>query len=374
MTVAVRLLATVAAPQATATADAPEVLPRSDRRLLAQRGDDEVVVQEMGVERGAEVRFPAPWPRGFGSVAVSPDGGAVVFAGLHAVRCVDAAGATRWEVRHGCWSSEECSEMHMSFDEYADDQEHEYPDSGSAAFSTDGKLVWAHVRGPLAGGDGEGPGDEEADAEDDQADELWLVLDAAQGRVLGSAETGTVGSASFHTLHPDPARMGLSIGEGEEGSPVLWGWWDGQRLSAQKIDDELILLAVSPSGRYLLTVDIGQYTLSLHSEQDGSVLRELDADGSVPQHPESSGGDRVYWDFEGAFVDEDTVVAGTSGSDSGYSTARHWLVDARTMTLRGRISYPFPVSGPARSAGDGAWYTVAADRTAVHLWRLADEA
>ncbi|MEU0088594.1 hypothetical protein [Streptomyces sp. NPDC006274] len=88
-----------------------------------------------------------------------------------------------------------------------------------------------------------------------------------------------------------------------------------------------------------------------------------------PEHPESAGGDRVYWDFDAAFAGEDAVVAGTSGCDAGYSTARHWLLDAQEMTLRGEISCPSPVTGTVCSAGDGSWYTVAADRTALHLWR-----
>lgn len=50
--------------------------------------------------------------------------------------------------------------MHASFDEYGEPGEHTdsrghlYADSGSVVFSADGKLVWAHVRGPLAAGAG----------------------------------------------------------------------------------------------------------------------------------------------------------------------------------------------------------------------------
>jgi hypothetical protein len=42
--------------------------------------------------------------------------------------------------------------MHQSFDEYADNQDHRYPERGSVGFSADGKLLWAHVRGPLSSG------------------------------------------------------------------------------------------------------------------------------------------------------------------------------------------------------------------------------
>ncbi|ATW50512.1 hypothetical protein CGZ69_24175 [Streptomyces peucetius subsp. caesius ATCC 27952] len=358
MTVTARLLSTVVAPLEAVSADAPEVTHRPGRRLMVQRGDDELVVRDLEADGPADVCFPAPWPRRFGEVAVSPEGDVAVFAGVHAVRAVESSGATRWEVRHGCWGGA-CSLVHTSFAQYADDEDHRYPDSGSAAFSVDGKLVWAHVRGPLSAG---------GESDDDQ--ELWLVLDAADGSVLGRARTMTVGSASYHTPHPDPAQMGLSVGEGEEGSPVLWGRWDGQRLSVRKVDDELLLQDVSPSGRRLLAVDIGQYTLYPHAADDGTVLGELDAEGTVPPHPGSSGGDRVYWDCEAAFVDEDTVVAGTSGCDAGFGTVRHWLVDARTMTLLDEISYPFPAFGPVRSAGDGRWYTVSGDGASVCLWEL----
>jgi hypothetical protein len=334
------------------------------RRLLVQRGDTELVTLDVtGADAGqaTEVRFPAPWPRDFGTVTVSPEGDAAVFAGVHAVRSVEATGTTRWEVRHACWDGS-CPLLHTSFAEYADDKDHFYADSGSAAVSADGRLVWAHVRGPLS---------DDGQAADDE--ELWLVLDAANGRVLDRAETETVASGSFHTPHPDPAQMGLSIGEGEEGSPLLWGRWDGHRLTVEQIGAERILLAVSPSGRHLLTVPVGQWSLDLHQVDEGAVLRKLDAQGTVPAHPANTGGDRVYWDFEAAFVDEDTVVAGTSECEARYGTARHWLVDVRGMTLRGEISYPFPVAGPARSAGDGTWYTVSEDRTSLHLWQLADE-
>ncbi|SEL54061.1 hypothetical protein [Streptacidiphilus jiangxiensis] len=364
MTISVRLVTTIAAPMDPASSGAPQVLHWPDRRFLVQRDDTEVVALDMDVlpaGRASEVRFPAPWPRRFGSVTVSPERDAAVFAGVHAVRSVDATGATRWEVRHGCWCGG-CPLLHPSFDAYAHDEDHLYADGGSVAVSAGGRLVWAHVRAPL-GGDG--------DTEDDQ--ELWVVLDAMDGRVLGRVNTTTAASHSEHTPHLDPAQMGLSVGEGEEGSPALWGRWDGRQLTAAQIGFDLVLLAVSPAGRHLLTVDAGQWSLGLHRAEDGSLLRELNAQGTVPSHPRDTGDDRVYWDYDAAFVDENTIVAGTSECDAPHGTARHWLVDVQEMTLRGEISYPFLVSGPARSAGDGAWYTVSKDRTAVHLWKLAGE-
>ncbi|GHF21322.1 hypothetical protein GCM10017786_64100 [Amycolatopsis deserti] len=113
---AARLVATVPAPLAPANADAPEVV----HRMLVQRGDTELVALDPGSRR--EVRFPAPWPRRFGTATVSPRGDFAVFAGLHAVRAVDPAGSTRWEVRHACWRA--CDAMHASPAEYADAGHH----------------------------------------------------------------------------------------------------------------------------------------------------------------------------------------------------------------------------------------------------------
>lgn len=360
---AARLVATIAAPLDPTSSDAPEVLHWPGRRLLVQRGDTELVTLDLrSPEAGtrSEVRFPAPWARRFGTATVSPEQDAAVFAGVHEVQSVTATGAPRWKIRHGCWCSS-CAETHLTFDEYSRDDDHAHAEQGSAAFSSDGSLVWAHVIGPLANAP-------DTDAEQ----ELWVMLDAASGRVLGHAETMTVASNSVHTPYPDPARMGLSIGEGEEDSPALRGLWNGHDLTVERIGIERILLDVSPTGRELLTVPLGQWSLTIHDARDGSVRQELEAAGTVPPHPMNTDGGRVFWDYEAAFVDDDTIIAGTAECDARNGTIRHWVVDARTMALRSEVIYPSPVWGSPRSAGGGTWYTVAKGGTAVHLWRLAN--
>lgn len=159
---------------------------------------------------------------------------------------VTAAGAARWRIGHGCWCGS-CRETHLTFAQYSRDDEHAHAEKGSAAFNSDGSLLWAHVIGPLA------------DGPDTQAEqELWVVLDAASGRVLSHTEIMTVASGSWHTPCPDPAWMGLSIGEGEEDSPALRGLWDGHELTVETVGVERILLDVSPNGRKILTVPLGQ--------------------------------------------------------------------------------------------------------------------
>lgn len=208
----------------------------------------------------------------------------------------------------------------------------------------------------------------------DSPDE-WLVIDAADGRVLGRAGTLTVAAGSDHVPHPDPAQMGLSVGEGQDGAPVRWGRWDGERLSVECLgSDDRVLMAVSPSGDRLLTVAHYQEALSLLRLADGSVSAELEAESAVPPHPEmpeENDEPEARWDYECGFLDEDTLVAGTAESDEEYGGARHWLLDAHHLTVTGEIAYPFPPSGAPNALGDGTWTTLSEDRTAVHLWTLA---
>ncbi|MEU4623536.1 hypothetical protein AB0G04_26625 [Actinoplanes sp. NPDC023801] len=340
------LVATVPAWPDLGPADPPAVLSWGRRTLVMQRGDTEVAVRDLAGQQ-PERRFPAPWPRRYGSVTVSPAGDLAVFAGVHALRALDANGVLRWELRHGCWSAAWCTVNHATFAEYAEDDDHSFADHGSAAFSPDGERVWAHVR----------------DYADDEIDEQWMVVDAADGTVLGRTATMTAGSFSAHFPHPDPAYMGLTVGEGDEDSPVLWGHWDGRTLTAGRYVEK-VFLAVAPSGGHFLTADPGQWSLHLHRATDGTRLRLLDAETAVPP---ATGGGRVRWDLEAAFPWDDVAVAGTE-DDAG--APRHWLVDLVTMTVRGPVTYPVPVAGPARSAGPGLWCTISPGDAAVHLWTL----
>ncbi|MFE0382202.1 hypothetical protein ACFW1M_43155 [Streptomyces inhibens] len=359
-------MTTLSIPLSLAEADAPYVESwSSSRRLLVQRGGAELAVQELGrpaadLGMASTVRFPAPWPRRFGRCAVSPAGDLAVFAGVHALRAVDRTGAVRWELRHRCWAG---CEGHAAFEEYASDREHRYASSGSAGFSADGALVWAHIRGPLV----------QDRLEHHAWVEEWLVIDAANGRVLARADTRTAAAGSVHVPHPDPSQMGLSVGEGQEGAPLRWGRWDGETLSVDYFEGEdRMLSAVSPSGKRLLTVTHDQDILAVHQVVDGSVEAELGAD-VVPRHPEAEedyNDLEVFWDYEGGFIDEDTSIVGTVESDEEFGTGRHWLVDVNRMVSIEELTYPIPVSGLPRALGDGTWYTVSETDNVMHVWTL----
>ncbi|MEU2236336.1 hypothetical protein [Streptomyces vietnamensis] len=368
MSVQARLHATVPALLPSSQAGPPELSGLPGRRLLVQRSDDEVVARPLddgyAARPGAEIRFPAPWPRRRGTWEVSPDASLAVFAGVHAVRAVEPSGATRWEVRHGCWYGA-CREMHESYDEYAEDPNHRYPDGGSVGFSADGALVWAHVRGPLPEGE-LGP---------DTVDE-WLVIDAGTGRVLARANAESAAAGSLHVPHPaDPRRMGLTIGEGQDGAPLRLGSWDGERLDVTYVEGDLCLMSVSPSGERLMTVSHEQDALSVR-DLHGLLFEglEWDAESVLPPHPDAPSDDEdampVCWDWAGGFVDETTLVVSTAESDDEWGEVRHWLLDTTgTHGLR-PITYPAQPSGQPTALGNGTWATASESGEALHVWAL----
>ncbi|MEJ8640394.1 hypothetical protein WKI68_01035 [Streptomyces sp. MS1.HAVA.3] len=199
------------------------------------------------------------------------------------------------------------------------------------------------------------------------------MIDAADGRVLARADTRTSAAGSVQVPHPDPSQMGLTIGEGQDGSPLRWGRWDGQALTVDGFGDEdRVLMAVSPSGDRMLTVTHDQDTLAVHRVADGSVESELRAD-ALPGHPDADPDNEdaeVFFDYEGGFVDEGTAVVGTVESDEESGEGRHWIVGLTGMRPARRLTYPFPVSGLPRATGDGTWFTTTATENAVHVWGL----
>ncbi|MFE6852820.1 hypothetical protein ACFVDH_18760 [Streptomyces sp. NPDC057674] len=295
---------------------------------------------------------------------MAPDASLAVFAGVHAVRAVDPSGATRWEVPHGCWYGA-CRELHETYDEYADRQDHRYPESGSVGFSADSRLVWAHVRGPLP----------EGELSPDTADE-WLVIDAENGRVLARAEAAAAGS--LHLPHPtDPHQMGLSIGEGQDGAPLRWGRWDGRELTMDCLDGDLCLLSLSPSGDRLMTVSHDQDSLAVRDSRGALVeALEWNAEATIPRHPSApaagTGSEHdelvVCWDWAGGFLDETILVASTADSDEDWGQTRHWLVDTTGTHGFLPIDYPMPVSGEPTALGSGVWSTLSEAGDVLYVW------
>ncbi|MDX2706525.1 hypothetical protein PV350_27275 [Streptomyces sp. PA03-6a] len=301
--------------------------------------------------------FADPWPGWRNSAcAARAGGGLVVLSGQRSVLAVDSGGLTRWEYRHGCWGD--------------GPHRHDGPEpcpghfSGSVQVGADGRLVWAHVLPDID------HGDPEADSY-----EQWVVLDAADGTVLGHARVEGGSQGSHQLPPPDGSRMILATGQGQDGSPAYAGHWDGSALTVGEVGDGFrIPVAVHPGGRAFLSTPHGHEPLQLHRFPDGRVLMDRDAadlaggDGNT-----GDDGPEPAWDFVAGFVDGHTVIAGAYDARHHREASRHWLLDALTLRPLGAVAYPDqdPDQGDHPVAlGDGTWLTLAAGGTTLNRWAL----
>ncbi|MFE2857239.1 hypothetical protein ACFXJO_39745 [Streptomyces lavendulae] len=320
------------------------------RRALLPHGHELEVHDLDGLfagERAPVATFPLPWPgwdRGVNSV--SPDASYAVFSGQRAVRAVGAGGETLWEYRHDCWGPELGHPHSGDEQEVCRGLEH-----GSCRVSDDGRTVWAHV---VIG-----------------EQEHWVVLDSGNGRELARLPLDSAAAGSHHLSHPDGVHMGLSIGMGQDGILLHWARWDGTQLVDWDLNESMdrILMDVHPGHRGFLTVEHYGHDLRLHT-LDGDVLATGTPDPADTDEDE----DQPCWDYGCGFVDADTVIASTVDCDDDEDPAlsRHWLLDARTLEVRGRVTYPAaPATGYLLPLGDGTWLTHDGKTQTLNRWTVA---
>ncbi|MFD5948648.1 hypothetical protein ACFWAZ_20610 [Streptomyces collinus] len=129
-----------------------------------------------------------------------------------------------------------------------------------------------------------------------------------------------------------------------------------------------ILTDVHAGHSGFLTVEHYGADLRLHA-LDGTVLAEREP-GAVDDEDDDE--DETYWDYGGGFVDADTVIASTVESDEDPEQARHWLLDAHTLRIRGVVTYPTgPVDSYVRPLGDGTWLTYDDKSETLNRWARA---
>ncbi|GAB2328909.1 hypothetical protein STREPTOSP366_40810 [Streptomyces variabilis] len=297
-------------------------------------------------ERAPTVVLPLPWPRWDGGVhSVSPDGTFAVFSGQRSVRAMGRGGKTLWVYRHDCWGPEVGHPHTGDEQEVCRGSEH-----GSCGVSDDGRFVWAHVVvEPEPGG----------------WEERWVVLDARDGRELAWLPlTDSAAAGSNHLSYPDGVHMGLSIGMGQNGILLHWARRDGEKLTGWDVNESLdrILTDVHAGHSGFLTVEHYGADLRLHA-LDGTVIAERE------QPEPAEGEEETYWDYGCGFVDADTVIASTADSVRYPERARHWLLDAHTLRIRGVVAYPTgSVDGDVRPLGDGTWLTYDDRSETLNRW------
>jgi hypothetical protein len=236
--------------------------------------------------------------------------------------------------------------------------------------SDDGRLVWAHV---VHGGH---------DRDWDDWHECWVVLDAGDGRELARLRLDESAAAgSHHVSHPDGIHLGLCVGMGQDGVLLYWARLEGEKLTGGEVNRGMdrILADVHAGHAGFLTVEHCGADLQLHAP-DGTVLAERAPDTADDE-------DSSWWDYGCGFVDADTVIATTVDADAdregdsdaeddpdadGEHPLRHWLLHARTLEMRGAVTYSQgPVRGYARPLGDGTWLTYDSASETLQRWSAA---
>ncbi|MFF7732633.1 hypothetical protein [Streptomyces sp. NPDC007984] len=125
---------------------------------------------------------------------------------------------------------------------------------------------------------------------------------------------------------------------GQDGILLSWARWDGEKLTGWDVNEDLdcILTDVRAGHSGFLTVEHYGADLRRHA-LDGTVLAGRGPGSADDEYDDE---DETYWDYTCGFVDAETVIASTVESDEDPEQARHWLLDAHTLRIRGVVTYP----------------------------------
>ncbi|MFB7469590.1 hypothetical protein [Kitasatospora sp. NPDC056184] len=354
MSITAHLRASVKLPSGAALVNGFALERRGDGSLRALlRHGSELEVHDLeelfAGERAPAAVFPVPrtgWEHGRQSV--SPDGSFAVFTDQRAVRAVARDGSLLWEYPHACWG---CGSSQAHTD--GGPEVCPGPEHGSCLVSDDGRFVWAHIASVSAA---------------EHSREHWVVLDAGDGGESARLPLRDSTALGSHQLaHPDGVHVALDIGMGQDGVLVHWARWDGAELDGWVVSHHLdrILADVHPGHPGFLTVEDNGADLRLHG-LDRTVLAEREPEQGEDEDP-------PCWDHGCGFVDADTVIASTVDSDGAPERARHWLLDARTLGIRGTVDYPAgPVDSYVRPLGDGTWLTYDDANGTLDRWSAAE--
>jgi hypothetical protein len=230
-----------------------------------------------------------------GKHGISPDRQTATVSARSRVVVVDRAGSTVWEVPHASWGG-------------GDSQR------GSCWFSADGRFVWAHV------------------PTDDGPDE-WLLLGAKSGTTAGRVRLSCYSAGSDVIRHPDGNHVGLSVGEGQDGSETYFGRVQGGSPAVDRLDDRSrVLVAFSPDGDRFLTTAHSSGPLQLHRSSDHAVVAALEPEAAFD-------GDDAF-DFFGGFVGPELMLFTSVESDDVFVASVPDLGDVQRLQV------------PMRRAGD----------------------
>jgi hypothetical protein len=289
--------------------------PLSDERWLVCRPKArELLVVDHRLEPIWRLGLPSRWR---GRPAVTKDLSRDALSLQHEVLVLSGAG------------EEVCRLAHPDWDAFL-------VRSGCCAFALDQPYLWATVP------DVEG------------FDELWLV-DVDQQVVVDRRPLDSTAVGCDLLSHPDRRTIGLSIGEGQDGSLIRWARADQGRIQLRLVPSvDRILVDIHPSGAEYLSTPHDCFPgdeLVRHRFVDDAAIEGLSAWEVFP-----FGDD---WAFDAGYLTDELIVAGTEPSE------RHVLVRRAPLGLLGTIEYHVDSTpGGILAAGAGTWLTVNDDGAA----------
>jgi hypothetical protein len=279
-----------------------------DRWLIGRPEERELLVVDAELEPTWHMRLPSAWG---GRHAVTESLSRVALSLRDEVLLLTGAGDEVARLAHPAWGRGAS-------------------ESGCCRFSHDQQYLWATA--PTQGG----------------SDELWLV-DANEGQLLDRRPLDAWCAGCDSVEHPDKRTIGLSIGEGQEGSFIRWAHPERGRIElriSQTIDR--VLVDVHPTGTEYLSTPHGNTEadeLMRHRFVDDGPLGSLSAWDAFP-----FGGE---WDLSAGYLTHDLILAGVAPSE------RHLLVQREPMALLGAIGYPgSSTPGEIVSPRAGTWLTL----------------
>jgi hypothetical protein len=279
-----------------------------NRWLIGRPKERELLVVDAELEPTWRLRLPSAWE---GRHAVTESLSRVALSLRDEVLLLTGAGDEVARLTHPAWGRGAS-------------------ESGCCAFSPDQRYVWATA--PTHGG----------------SDELWLV-DANEGELLDRLPLDAWAAGCDPVEHPDRRTIGLSIGEGQDGSLIRWARPERGQIKlriSQSIDR--VLVAVHPTGTEYLSTPHGNTEadeLMRHRFVDDVPVDGLSAWDTFP-----FGGE---WDLAAGYLTDELILAGVVPSE------RHVLVQRQPMALLGTIGYPSASTpGWIVSPRTGTWLTL----------------
>lgn len=251
------------------------VLPMADGRWLVHRSEaGELLVVD--AELAPVWRLPLPArTHAHATHAVTEDCSLAALSMLDHVRVVDGGGQEVARFPHPHWP---------------------FGSSGCCAFSPDPRYLWATVP----------PRPEKVFR---TGDELWLI-DRRVWWMIDWVHLRTAAAGCEPVQHPDGQTVGLSVGEGQDGSLMRWARAHRGQIELRFGPDDRVLVAVHPDGdEYLATPHPGStHQLTRHRFVDDRPIERLAAADAL-------GADQA-WDLSAGYL-TDTLILGSVVSVGG---------------------------------------------------------